>query len=82
MLLSETVGKPKLTYETLLNIALVSNGLIKKVKHKLTGKIRAMRIIKKELIEVREEEAFLLKELALLRTLVLLHYLIYRIILV
>jgi calcium-dependent protein kinase len=39
------------------------------VRHKLTGKVRAMRIIKKELIEVREEETLLFKELALLRTL-------------
>jgi calcium-dependent protein kinase len=69
MLLSETEGKPRETYETLENIAPVNYGLIKKVRHKLTGKVRAMRIIKKELIEVREEETLLFKELALLRSL-------------
>src|SRR5690606_11407586 len=44
-------------------------GLVKKVRHSITGKTRAMRIIKKELIEVREEETLLFKELALLRSL-------------
>lgn len=69
MLLSESIGKPKDNYETKENISPVSFGLIKKVSHKLTGKIRAMRIIKKELIEVKEEETFIFKELALLRSL-------------
>lgn len=69
MLLSETEGKPRETYETLENIAPVSYGLVKKVRHRITNKTRAMRIIKKELIEVREEETLLFKELALLRSL-------------
>jgi hypothetical protein len=45
-------------------------GLIKKVKHKVTTRIRAMKIIKKELLEMKEEEAGLFKEIALLRSLV------------
>ena len=69
MLISETGGKPREKYETIDTIAPVSSGIIKKVRHKLTGKTRAMRIIKKELIEVREEETLLFKELALLRSL-------------
>lgn len=39
------------------------------MRHKLTGKVRAMRLIKKELIEVQEEETLLFKELAILRSL-------------
>ena len=35
MLLSESIGKPRETYETIENIAPVSYGLIKKVKHKI-----------------------------------------------
>jgi len=46
-------------------------GLIKKVKHKVTSRIRAMKIIKKELLEMKEEEAGLFKEIALLRSLVI-----------
>ncbi len=69
MLISETGGKPREKYETIDTIAPVSYGMIKKVRHKLTAKTRAMRIIKKELIEVREEETLLFKELALLRSL-------------
>jgi calcium-dependent protein kinase len=69
MLLSESIGKPRETYETIENIAPVSYGLIKKVRHKISRKTRAMRIIKKELIEVKEEETLLFKELALLRSL-------------
>lgn len=45
--------------------------MIKKVKHKVTQRIRVMKIIKRDLIEVKEEETFLFKELALLRSLVL-----------
>ena len=78
MLLSENIGKPKETYETLENIAQSKNifylancGLIKKVKHKVTSRIRAMKIIKKELLEMKEEEAGLFKEIALLRSLVI-----------
>ena len=69
MLLSESIGKPKDNYDTIEDIAAVPYGLIKKVSHKLSKKIRAMRIIKKELIEVQEDETLLFKELALLRTL-------------
>ena len=69
MLLSESIGKPKENYDTLENICAVPYGLIKKVRHKLSNKIRAVRIIKKELIEVQEEETLLFKELAILRTL-------------
>lgn len=39
------------------------------MRHKITEKIRAMKIIKKELIEVEEDETIFLKELALLRSL-------------
>jgi calcium-dependent protein kinase len=38
------------------------------VRNKITKKIRAERVIKKELIEIKEEENLFLKELALLRT--------------
>ena len=80
MLMSESEGKPKDNYETIENITpskkdinflknLVSYGIIKKVKHKITGKIRAMKIVKKELIEIEEDETIFLKELALLRSL-------------
>jgi len=83
MLMSESIGKPKELYETIENISpskitlhlifnfqiIVSYGLIKKVRHKITDKIRAMKIIKKELIEVEEDETIFLKELALLRSL-------------
>jgi hypothetical protein len=80
MLLNETTGKPKDFYDTLNNIAqcinfyltiynLVNYGSIKKVKHKISGKIRTERLIKKELIEVKEEETLIFKEIALLRTL-------------
>ena len=48
MLLSESIGKPKENYDTLENICAVPYGLIKKVRHKLSNKIRAVRIIKKE----------------------------------
>lgn len=69
MLLSENVGKPREMYDNVENIAPLSHGLVKKVRHKLTQKIRAMKIIKKDLIEVQEDEVLLFKELALLRSL-------------
>lgn len=47
----------------------VNYGLIKKVRHKITGKIRSMKIIKRELIEVEEDEIYFFKELALVRSL-------------
>lgn len=68
MLLSENFGKPKETYDNLENIAPLSHGLVKKVVHKITKKTRAMKIIKKDLIEVQEDEVLLFKELALLRS--------------
>jgi calcium-dependent protein kinase len=69
MLLSESIGKPRDKYDTLENISPVNFGIIKKVRNKTIDKIRAMRIIKKELIETCEEETLLFKELALLRSL-------------
>ena len=69
MLLSENFGKPREMYDSVEDIAPLSHGLVKKVRHKLTNKIRAMKIIKKDLIEVQEDEVLLFKELALLRSL-------------
>lgn len=68
MLLSENFGKPREMYDNVENIAPLSHGLVKKVKHKITNKIRSMKIIKKDLIEVQEDEILLFKELALLRS--------------
>lgn len=68
MLLSENFGKPREMYDNVENIAPLSHGLVKKVKHKITNKIRSMKIIKKDLIEVQEDEVLLFKELALLRS--------------
>ena len=68
MLLSENFGKPKDMYENIENIAPLSHGLVKKVKHKISNKIRSMKLIKKDLIEVQEDEILLFKELALLRS--------------
>jgi hypothetical protein len=77
MLLSESVGKPKRTYEDIKMLAsskhfpkLVNNGVLRLVRNKITGKLRAMRIIKRDIIECREDESLFLKELAILRTLV------------
>ena len=61
MLLSENIGKPREMYDNVENIAPLSHGLVKKVRHKLTQKIRAMKIIKKDLIEVQEDEVLLFK---------------------
>lgn len=51
------------------NYNLVNTGTIKQVIHKITQRTRAERLIKKELIENKEDETLILKELALLRTL-------------
>lgn len=39
------------------------------MRHKITGRIRSMKIIKRELIEVEEDEIQFFKELALVRSL-------------
>lgn len=68
MLLSVNFGKPKEMYDNIENITQTTNGIVKKVKNKLTNKVRAMKIIKKDLIEVQEDEELILKEVALLRS--------------
>lgn len=76
--MSESIGKPKDYYETLTTIKqsiklfktknIVSQGVLKKVKHRVTEKIRTMKIIKKDLIEAEEDETLLFKQLGLLRS--------------
>lgn len=70
MLFSETNGKPKDHYDVLENIASGTLALIKKVKNKFSGCIRAMKVIKKAFIDLQEDEKNFMKEIAILRTLV------------
>jgi len=72
MLFSETNGKPKDHYDVLENIASGTLALIKKVKNKFSGCIRAMKVIKKAFIDLQEDEKNFMKEIAILRTLVIL----------
>ena len=69
MLLSESNGKPKRSYEDIKMIASINNGVLRMVRNKITNKIRAMRIIKRDIVEYKEDESLFMKELALLRTL-------------
>jgi calcium-dependent protein kinase len=69
MLFSETNGKPKDHYEVLDNIATGTLALVKKVKNKFSGCIRAMKVIKKAFIDLQEDEKNFMKEIAILRTL-------------
>ena len=71
MLFSETNGKPKDHYDVLENIASGTLALIKKVKNKFSGCIRAMKVIKKAFIDLQEDEKNFMKEIAILRTLVI-----------
>jgi calcium-dependent protein kinase len=69
MLFSETNGKPKDHYDVLENIASGTLALVKKVKNKFSGCIRAMKVIKKAFIDLQEDEKNFMKEIAILRTL-------------
>jgi hypothetical protein len=71
MLFSETQGKPKDHYEFL--DVMSSNTLItiRKVKNKFSGCIRSMKMIKKAFIDQQEDEKNFMKEIAILRTLVI-----------
>jgi hypothetical protein len=66
MLFSETQGKPEDHYETLENLG--TN--LWKVKNKISGFIRSMKVINKTSIEFPQDENNFMKELAILRTLV------------
>ena len=71
MLFSETQGKPKDHYEFL--DVMSSNTLItiRKVRNKFSGCIRSMKMIKKAFIDQQEDEKNFMKEIAILRTLVI-----------
>lgn len=70
MLFSETNGKPKDHYDILETIASGPLGLTKRVRNKFSGCIRSLKVIKKALIDLQEDEKFFMKEIAMLRTLV------------
>jgi hypothetical protein len=79
MLLSETIGNPRENYDFYEKIVnsknklwhiIVNYGVIKKVIHKVSKQCRTLKKIVLELVEVKEDETLMLKELALLRTLV------------
>ena len=69
MLFSETQGKPKDHYEILEQISSGELGTIKKVKNKISGCIRSMKVIKKAFIDLQEDKKNFMKEIAILRTL-------------
>jgi len=69
MLISETTGKPKDHYDIIENIAAGNYGMVKKVKNKFSGCIRAMKLIKKAFIDLQEDEKNFMKEIAILRSL-------------
>lgn len=70
MLFSETNGKPKDHYDILETIATGPLGNTKRVKNKFSGCIRSLKLIKKALIDLQEDQKFFMKEIAMLRTLV------------
>lgn len=70
MLFSETNGKPKDHYDVLESIASGALALVKKVKNRFSGSIRAMKVIKKAFIDLQEDEKNFMKEIAILRTMV------------
>ncbi len=49
-------------------LQIASLGFIKRVKHKFTEKIKSIKIIKRELIEIGEDETKIFKEMALFKT--------------
>lgn len=72
MLFTETHGKPKDHYDILETIASGPLGVTKKVRNKFSGCHRSLKIIKKALIDQQDDEKFFMKEIAMLRTFVIL----------
>ena len=69
MLFSETEGKPSDHYEFMNKIQSGTVESIIRVINKFSGCIRSMKIIKKEFIDLQEDEKNFMKEIAILRTL-------------
>jgi calcium-dependent protein kinase len=70
LIISKTQGNPEEFYIKESNLGEGLNGWVYKVKHKLTGSIRAMKMIKKDLTNINKEvEKEILNEIEMLRKL-------------
>jgi len=74
MLFSETPGKPRDHYDLYENIASGTLAIVRRAQNKFSNCVRAMKVIKKAFIDLQEDEKNFMKEIAILRTLVLYAY--------